>query len=66
MVLETGIFFAIITMLCWGIADFLAKKAIDRVGYKTSLLLNQVVAFGPLVIFAVIFFKPPQFSMELV
>ena len=53
-------------MLSWGVADFLAKKAIDKIGYKTSLVLNQVVAFVPVVIFAVFFFKLPLFSPEFV
>ena len=66
MALAIGILFAIIVMLSWGTADFFAKKAIDRVGYKTSLILNQLVAFGPLVIIAVLFFKMPPFSVDLV
>ncbi len=66
MALAIGILFAIIVMLSWGTADFFAKKAIDRVGYKTSLILNQLVAFGPLIIIAVLFFKVPPFSVDLV
>jgi len=66
MALAIGILFAIIVMLSWGTADFFAKKAIDRVGYKTSLILNQLVAFGPLVIIAILFFKMPTFSVDLV
>ncbi len=65
MALEIGILLALITMLSWGTADFFAKKAIDKVGYKTSLILNQLVAFGPLVVFAILFFKFPQFSVNL-
>ncbi len=66
MALEIGILFAITAMLSWGTADFFAKKAIDKVGYKTSLLLNQLVAFIPLIILSVIFFKLPPLSVELV
>jgi drug/metabolite transporter (DMT)-like permease len=66
MALEIGILFAIITMLSWGTADIFAKKAIDKIGYKTSLLLNHAIALGPLIILAVLFFKPPPLSLELV
>jgi drug/metabolite transporter (DMT)-like permease len=53
-------------MLSWGVADFLAKKAIDKVGYKTSLVLNQTVALVPVVIFAILFFRAPSLSIDLV
>jgi len=66
MALEIGILFAITAMLSWGTADFFAKKAIDKVGYKTSLLLNHLVAFVPLIILSVLFFKLPPLSAELV
>jgi drug/metabolite transporter (DMT)-like permease len=49
MALALGILFALIAMLSWGTADVFAKKAVNRVGYKTSLLLNHIVAFVPLV-----------------
>ena len=65
MALDLGILFAITAMLGWGIADFLAKKAIDKIGYKTSLVLNQVVALIPAVIFALLFFKLPPLSNYL-
>jgi drug/metabolite transporter (DMT)-like permease len=66
MALEIGILFAITAMLSWGTADFFAKKAIDKVGYKTSLLLNHLVAFIPLLILSVLFFKLPPLSIELI
>jgi len=66
MVLALGILFAIVALLSWGIADFFAKKAIDKVGYKTSLLLNHATAFVPLIVLAVFFFKLPTFSVGLV
>jgi len=66
MALEFGILLAVTAMMSWGIADFLAKKAIDKVGYKTSLVLNQAVALIPAVIFAILFFRMPSFSIYLV
>ena len=66
MALEIGILFALTAMLSWGTADFFAKKAIDKVGYKTSLLLNQLVGFVPLFVLSVLFFKLPPLSVELV
>ena len=66
MAIAVGILFAITAMLSWGTADFFAKKAIDKVGYKTSLLLNQLVAFLPLIILSILFFKLPPLSAELV
>ena len=66
MAIAIGILFALTAMLSWGTADFFAKKAIDWVGYKTSLLLNLLVAFVPLVILSILFFKLPPLSVELV
>ena len=66
MALDLGILFAVTAMLSWGIADFLAKKAIDKIGYKTSLVLNQAVALVPAVIFAILFFKMPSLSIYLI
>ena len=65
MAADEGILFAITAMCSWGVADFFAKKAIDKIGYKTAIVLNQVVAFVPVVIFAAIFFRLPLLSPEL-
>jgi len=65
MALDVGIILAVAAMVSWGVADFLAKVAIDRVGYKISILLNQAVAFIPVVIVAVLFFKMPDISPTL-
>ena len=65
MALDLGIFFAVTAMLSWGVADFLAKKAIDKIGYKTSIVINQLVALIPAVVFAVLFFKIPSLTVEL-
>jgi hypothetical protein len=43
MILEIGILLAIATMLSWGVADFFAKKAIDKTGYRTSLVISHSV-----------------------
>ncbi len=66
MALEIGILFAIITMLSWGTADVFAKKAINKIGYKTALLLNQATAIVPLIVLAILFFKPPPLTPELI
>lgn len=65
MALALGILLAIVALLSWGIADFFAKKAIDKVGYKTALLLNNATAFIPMIVLAVFFFKLPTFSIGL-
>ena len=65
MAADLGIFLAVTAMLSWGVADFLAKKAIDKIGYKTSIVINQLVAFIPAVVFAVLFFKIPSLTVEL-
>jgi drug/metabolite transporter (DMT)-like permease len=66
MTLDLGILLAVTAMLGWGIADFLAKIAIDKIGYKTSLVLNQTVALVPAAIFALLFFKMSAISVGLV
>ena len=66
MTLDIGILFAVTTMLSWGISDFFAKQAINKIGYKTPLFLNHTVALIPIIIFAFLFFKMPAFSVGLV
>ncbi len=62
MALDWGIALAIVAMVSWGVADFLAKKAIDQIGYRTSIIINQAVAFLPTLFIAAFFFKIPNFS----
>lgn len=66
MALDWGIALAVVAMVSWGVADFLAKKAIDQVGYRTSIVINQAIAFIPILFFAALFFKMPSFSALLV
>lgn len=66
MTLEIGILLAIGTMLSWGVADFFAKKAIDKTGFKVSLWINQSVSFVPIFIAAILFFRLPSFTADLV
>ena len=49
-------------MVSWGVADFLAKKAIDQIGYRISIVINQAVAFIPILLIAALFFKLPSFT----
>ena len=65
MRVEIGILFALGAMLNWGIADFLAKLAIDRVGYETALLVNALTSVIPLSICGVLFFEMPFMTYEL-
>ena len=66
MILEIGILFAIATMLSWGVADFFAKKAIDKMGYRASLVISHSVTLVPIFIFAILFFRVPSFTADLV
>ncbi|MGD0995508.1 MAG: DMT family transporter [Candidatus Bathyarchaeia archaeon] len=66
MTLEIGILFAITTMLSWGVADFFAKKAIDKTGYRASLVINQSVSLVPIFICVILFFRVPSFTVDLV
>jgi drug/metabolite transporter (DMT)-like permease len=65
MALDVGILLAVTAMVSWGVADFLAKKAIDQVGYKISTVLNQTFAFIPILLIAILFLKIPNFTPEL-
>jgi drug/metabolite transporter (DMT)-like permease len=66
LVVAIGVLFAIATMLCWGASDFFAKKAVDKVGYVTGLVVNQVVTLGPVFILAAFSFQLPAFSIDLI
>jgi drug/metabolite transporter (DMT)-like permease len=66
MVVVIGALFAITTMLCWGTADFFAKKAVDKVGYVPALMINQAIALGPIFIFTVLSSHVPVFSLNLI
>jgi len=66
MALDWGIALAVAAMVSWGVADFLAKKAIDQVGYRTSIVINQAVAFVPILFVTALFFRMPSFSPLLV
>jgi drug/metabolite transporter (DMT)-like permease len=66
MAVATGILFALATMLSWGIADFFAKKAVDKIGNAASLILNQSIALGPIFIYAILFYKLPTPTLSLI
>jgi drug/metabolite transporter (DMT)-like permease len=66
MAIEIGVLFAVATMLSWGAADYFAKKAIDKVGSVVALLLNQAIAIGPIVAFALLTAPMPALSVNLV
>lgn len=66
MAVAAGILFALITLLSWGTADFFAKKAVDKVGYATSLIINQIIALGPIFASSLLFSKFPALTLDLV
>jgi len=61
-----GILYAITAMLSWGVADFLAKKAIDKIGYVKSMMINLSASLGPILICAALFARIQIVSVELV
>ena len=65
MALEIGILFAVTSMLSWGLADFFAKKAIDKIGYVRTLLMNQFIALGPILVYTILSSSLPKISIEL-
>jgi drug/metabolite transporter (DMT)-like permease len=66
MAVQIGILFAVVTLLSWGAADFFAKKGIDKVGHTTALLLNQAVAIGPIALFALLLYKVPVPTPQII
>lgn len=52
-------------MLSWGVADFFAKKAVDRIGAVQALVINQAVALGPILVYAIVAYSAPTFTAEL-
>ncbi len=66
MSVAVGLLFAVATMLCWGAADFFAKKAVDKVGYVIALLINQAIALGPIFVFAVYSSPLPVLSLDMI
>ena len=66
MAVVEGVLFAVATLLCWGAADFFAKKAVDKVGFVVALLINQVVALAPICVFALAFSSFPALSIDRV
>lgn len=66
MALDFGILLATVAMVSWGVADFLSKKAIDNIGFKTSIIINQSISFTAIFILTVFFFKLPIFTPELI
>lgn len=66
MAIDVGILFVMTTIVSWGTADFFAKKAIDKTGYLLSLVISQLVALGPIFIYAFLFSKIPPLTTSLV
>ena len=63
---KIGILFATTAMLSWGVADFLAKKAINIIGFERSMMMNLLASFAPILIYAILFPEMPAISVELV
>ncbi len=65
MVFEAGIMFALAAMFSWGTADFLAKKAVDRIGNVKSMMVVQVAALIPIAVYALATSPIPVMSAGL-
>jgi len=61
-----GILLAIMAMISWGIGDFLAKKAIDKIGYVKSVIINVLAAIVPLLVYIILFPNMLPVSVGLV
>ena len=59
MMIAEGVLFGVVAMLGWGLADFLAKKLVDRVGGLNALLFEQLVAIVFLAPFALLLGELP-------
>jgi len=63
--LSLGVIFAIISFLGWGVADFLAKRVVDKIGALWSLLIMQIIGIVPIVIYSLLFLKIPLLSLQM-
>lgn len=66
MALSSGIIFGIFAMLSFGLTDFLAKIAVDRIGAAKSFLYAYLIGTLPLAIAFMIFPKMPVFDKKLI
>ncbi len=62
MSFSLGILFAIVSFLGWGVADFLAKRVVDRIGALWTLLIMQIIGIIPIFFYSVVFLKIPALS----
>ncbi|MBI5060886.1 MAG: DMT family transporter [Candidatus Aenigmarchaeota archaeon] len=66
MSFSLGIMFAIVSFLGWGVADFFAKRVVDRIGAFWSLLIMQIIGIVPIFIYSLLFLQIPMLSWSMV
>ncbi len=64
MAFSQGILFAIITMLCWAVADFLVVKAVRKTSVMKTLVWSQIISSITFVIITIVFFGFPSVSTK--
>jgi len=62
MDLSNGIIFGIITMLSWGVADFLAAASLKKTSIYKIFIWSQIIGLLFFVIVFLLFFKLPKLS----
>lgn len=63
--LQIAIFSGLSGMLCWGLADFLTKKSIDKIGNLKTLLWSQLIGAIPIIIYLFFNFQIPQLNLQI-
>lgn len=65
MAFSDALVFGIITMLCWGIGDFLLKLAVDKFGTLKTQFLQYIFSIAISIILIYALFPIPKFSWTL-
>lgn len=66
MSLSLGIIFGLITLVCWGAADFFAAKAVRKADLFETLLWSQIISFICFLLLFFALFQLPIFTWETV
>ncbi|MBD3156130.1 MAG: EamA family transporter [Candidatus Aenigmarchaeota archaeon] len=64
--LQIALISGILSMLGWGLADFFAKKTVDRIGDLRTLFWSQIFGLVPILIYLFLNFKLPHLTLRLV
>ncbi len=65
-VVAEGIVFALVAMVSWGTADFLAKRVVEKMGSFSALMSNIVIGTIPLLIYSIFFVKLPTVTFNAI